>query len=436
MYSTKSFCNVLAFASNEPGVNSLIGEITTYGQTFTKELGYFHHSTLDGYDLLNLSSETDGTKKAMPQTNIDQAIELVDHVVRLTLGTSGELYYDEVLLQLKTKAESLNAVAVEMGAMVSANGRWVPQWISWTDAGSVDANVHKVWLAIEAFKNQYTDFEIVVVPPFDDLDSFFNPGGIVESRIKAITPTQMMERADAAKAGNPETLTRTDPYEYRDPVNTLRRFDVYWTVVIYGPAGNDPDVIREKLSEYILSKSNFTRDDWAKIFPDIFKRTEFIFAPLWNSYAAEQRVFDHGVYSPILNHGYPVQWLGEHAVDYSADHINTVAQVIGFPYRSMQMAIVGHWENRDGKTRITDFYPDFINVGTESTDFGRMSLPTQEWAKIMMTMVTLAEKMDTATDLPKGTYRVVRSGKTYLARSVNRVLMLILAKSNTIAPAA
>lgn len=436
MYSTKSFCSVLAFASNEPGVNSPIGEITTYAQTFTKEPAYFHHSTMDGYDLLNLSSVTDGTKKAMPQANVDQAIELVDHVVRLTLGTSGELYYDEVLLQLKTKAESINANTVEMGAMVSANGRWVPQWISWSDAGSGEPNTHKVWLGIEAFKNQYTDFEIVVVPPFDDLDSFFNPGGIVESRIKAITPTQMMERADAAKAGNPETITRTDPYEYRDPANSLRRFDVYWTVVIYGPAGNDPDVIREKLAEFILSKSAFDRDAWAKIFPDIFKRTEFIFAPLWSNYAAEQRVFDHGVYSPVLDHGQPINWLREHAVDYASDHIISVAQVMSFPYRSMQMAIVGHWENRDGKTRITDYYPDFISVGTESTDFGRMTPATQAWAKIMMEMIPLAEKMDNATDLPKGTYRVVRKGKIYLARSVNRVLLLVLAKSNTIAPAA
>lgn len=436
MYSTKSFCNVFAFASNEPGVNSPIGEITTYAQTFTKELGNYSHSTIKGYELLNFISEADGVKQSMPQTNVDQAIALVEHVVRLTLGTSGELYYDEVLLQLKTKAESLNADTVEMGAMVSANGRWVPQWISWSDAGSTDANIHKVWLSLEAFKNQFTDNEIVVVPPFDDVDYFFNPGSLVESRVKAITPTQMMERADAARAGKPDTLTRTDPYEYRDPANTARKFDVYWTVLIYGPAGNDPDVIREKLVDFILSRSTHTRDEWAVIFPDIFKRTEFVFAPFWSNYAAEQRVFDHGVYSPIIDYINPVDWLIENAVGYPADHIRSVAQVMGFPYRSMQMAVVGHIENRDGKTRVTDFYPDFINVGTESTDFGRMTPATQEWAKLMMTLVGQAENVDVSTDLPKGTYRVTRGNKLYVARSFNRVLLLILAKSNTIAPAA
>jgi hypothetical protein len=256
MYSTKSFCNVFAFASNEPGVVTPIGELTTYAETFTKELGVYHHSSLDGYDLLNFSSATDGVKKAVSQTIVDQAVGLVDLVVRATLGTSGELYYDEMLLQVKTKAETLNANAVDMGPMVNAGAWWVPEWISWSDAtaGAAD-NTNKVWLGLEAFKNQYTDYEIVVVPPLDNLDQFFNPGSIVESLISAITPTQMMDRAETAKNGFPATVTRTDPYQYLDPVNTARKLDVYWTVVIYGPAGNDPDIIRDALVNYIAAPS-------------------------------------------------------------------------------------------------------------------------------------------------------------------------------------
>lgn len=431
MLSTKSFCNVSAFLSNVPGIVNPIGELSTYGYTFSREIGYFHHTTIPGYDLLNLSSQDEGVMKTMPQVNIDQAVALVDHVVKATLGTTGELYYDEILLQLKTKAETINAISIEIGAMVSANGRWVPQWISWVDNNDPEDNVHKVWLALEAFKDQYTDYEIIVVPPFDDLDAFFNPGSIVENRVKAITPSQMMERADIAKEGHPDTLTRTDPYEYRDPVNISRRFDVYWTVVLYGPGGNDPDVIREALVTYILANSTHTRDEWAVIFPDIFKRTEFIFAPFFDQYAAEQRAFNHGVYSPILNHAKPVTFLTTYAKGYSVDHIKDKAQVMGFPYRSLQIAIIGHIENRDGKVSITDYYPDFINAGTiDGTDFGRMSPNTQTWVKIMMDLIVHAENLTAAIDLPRGTYRVIRDGVTYLARNHERVLLLVVAKSN------
>lgn len=436
MYSSKSFCSVAAFASNEPGVVTPIGELTTYAETFTKELGLYHHTTLDGYDLLNFSSAADGVKKAVSQTVVDQAIGLVDLVVRTTLGTSGELYYDEILSQLKAQAETLSANAVEMGPMVNAGAWWVPEWISWSDAtaGAAD-NTNKVWLGLEAFKAQYTDYEIVVVPPIDGLDQFFNPGSIVESLIQAITPTQMMDRAETAKNGFPPTVTRTDPYEYRDPVNTARRFDVYWSVVIYGPAGNDPDIIRDALVNYILANSTHTRDEWATIFPDIFKRTEYIFAPFWDSYAAQQRVFDYGVYSPIADNTKCVDWLTTYADGYTPDQIKAVSQLMGFPYRSMQMAVVGHIENRDGKMKITDYYSDFINVGSESTDFGRMSIPTQQWAQVMMSLIVTAEALSDATDLPKGMYRVVRGTRTYVGQTHNRLLLLVLAKSNVPASA-
>lgn len=435
LFSTKSFCNISAFASNAPGVVSALGELTTYGYTFSKEIGQYYHSTLKGYELVNLNSATDGVKQAMSQINVDQAIALVDTVVQTTLGTSGELYYDETLLALKTKGEAIAANTIDIGAMVQANDHWVPEWISWTDATiGADNNTHKVWLSLDAYKNQYTDYEIVVVPPFDDLDSFFNPGSVVEDRIKAITPTQMIERSEIAKAGNPETKQRIDPYEYRDPVNSARRFDVYWTVIIYGPAGDDPDIIREALVAYILANSSHTRDEWAVIFPDIFKRTEYIFAPLWDQYAAEQRVFDYGVYSPIVNNDKPVAWLVQYAAGYVEDHIKAHAQLMSFPYRSMQVAVVGNIENRDGKMDITDYFSDFISVGTESTDFGRMSPNTQAWAMMMMSLIETAESMNASTDLPRGQYRVVRNGVTYLAQSFNRILLLVLVKSNVPAP--
>lgn len=428
MYSTKSFCNVLAFASIEPGVVSPIGELTTYAKTYTRDLNIFHNAELDGLDLFVFNSTLDDVAQTMDQSVANQAIGLVDCAVKATLGHIGEISYDESLTGLLAYAEANNAFAVEIGQIVNAGNWWVPEWISFSSTGIVGENHHKVWLNLESFKNQYTDYKIIVVSPFEDLDTFFNPGSIVENRIKAITPTQMMEQADAAKDGNPETLVRTDPYEYRDPMNSARRFDVYWTVVIYGQAGNDPDLIRDELVNHILSNSIYSREQWAVIFPDIFKRTEFIFAPFWEQYAAEQRIFTHGVYSPILNAVYITDWMKQQAPSYPADHIDVNTMVLSWPYRSLQIATIGHTENKDGKIRITDHYPDYIAVGTESTDFGRMSVDTQAWAAVIMELVIIAESLNTSTDLPRGIFRVNRQGKLYAGKTFNRVLFLVAVK--------
>jgi hypothetical protein len=94
------------------------------------------------------------------------------------------------------------------------------------------------------------------------------------------------------------------------------------------------------------------------------------------------------------------------------------------------MAVAGNIENRDGMFRITDFYPDFINVGTESTDFSRMTPETQTWAQVMLSLVTAAENVNSSTNLPRGTYRVWRNDKLYIAKTHDRVLLLVAAKSN------
>lgn len=430
MYSTKSFCNIVAFASQEPGIVSPIGELTTYAKTFTKELGFYRHSTLERYELLNFKSINNTTAVTVPQTNVDQAIAFVDFVTKLTQATSGELYYDEVLTQLQTLAGTLNANSVTIGAMVHSGAWWVPEWISWSDTSNATANIHKVWLSLPAFVTQYTDYEIVVVPPIDGLDQFFNPGDVVEQLIKTITTSQIMERVELSKAGFPETIIRSDPYQYNDPVTLSRKIDVTWTVLIYGPGGNDPDLIRDALVEYILANSNRPKEDWAVIFPDIFKRTEFILAPLWNQFAIPQRVLAQGIYSPIVDNRKGEQFLVANAPGYTGDHIVTESQLLGFPYRSLQIATIGSIENKDGKVKVSDYFADYINVGTDSPDFSRMSAETQRWVIMLARLVTIAETVTSTTDLPQGIYRITRDNKIFVAQTFNRILYLVLAKNS------
>lgn len=430
MYITKSFCNIFAFVSNEPGVVSPIGELSTYAKTYEQDINILHNPVIDGYDLINFISAENDVPVTINQTVANQAIGLVDRAVLTTLGNIGEVYHDELIYILLSYAEIHNIFAVQIGPMVNFGDWWVPEWISFSSDLIEGDNTHKVWLSLDAFKVQYTDYTIVVVPPFDDLDSFFNPGSVVEARIKAITLTQMMERADVAKSGFPATVVRADPYEYRDPINQSRRFDTHWTVVIYGQAGNDPDLLRDEIANHILENSQYTREQWAVIFPDIFKRTEFIFAPFWDKYAAEQRVFDHGVYSPIVDPRTALAWMKQHAPEYAPEHIDDNMMIMSWPYRSVQIATIGHVENRDELYRIGDHYPDFISVGTESTDFNRMSVETQTWAMMMMELIVIAENMDTSTDLPRGIFRINRNGKIYVGKSHERVLYLVLPKKD------
>lgn len=431
MYNTKSFCNVSAFVKNDPNQNSVIGELTTQALTFSREVASFHHTTIDGYDLINFFSRNNDTKEIMRRTAVDQAVAFVDLCVRTTMGTSGEIFQDEIHRAIVALAgtPAIKANNIDTGPMVNDGTHWVPSWISWTDTNDTRENEHIVWLAVDDFMAEFPDWEIKVVTPVDNLDSFFNPGSMVEAMVKAITPTQMMERAENAKGGFPTTWRRSDPYMYYDPMNSSRKFDVYWDVLGWGDAGNDPDLIREEMVKYILANSTHTRDEWAVIFPDIFKRTEIVCTPLWDKYAADARVFDHGIYSPFVDNADTEKYAKIGAPNYAAAHVKTNAQIFAFPHRSIAIASIGHVENRDGKVKLSQLYPDYMAVPFQSTDAGRMSVETQAWVEKFLEMLLIAETWTSATRMPRGIYKITRNNKTYISATINRVLFLILVKS-------
>lgn len=431
MYTTKSFCNIGQFLSNVPGVVSPIGELSTYGITFSREYANYHHTTIDGYDLVNLRSVVDGVPLPLEQTLVDQAIALVQIAVNRTVTTAGEIVYDELLRELYQSATSLGASDIRIGAMVNHGQFWVPSSITWTDSRDSRPNVHRVWLAIEYFLNQYTDYEIVMVPPFEPLDDFFAAPTVVKNRLDAITPTQMMDRANAARGDHPPTVIRTMEFLYHDLSHPDRTFKTFWSLVIYGRYGDNPDAIKDAMVEQILANTSYPRRRWEEILPDIFKRTEFVMAPNWLDFAATTSQLRHGIYSPMVRVGDKVPaFLRRTVPAYSAQHVNANAISFFFPYRSLQVCTIGNVENRDGKFLITDYFPDYMGVPTNDTDFNRMATVTQNWIFKLHSAILQAEEWFDGYDLQPSFYRVERDNVTFVGFTYENVQYLVLTKES------
>lgn len=431
MYTTKSFCNVLAFLSNTPGNNSPIGEITSYGSSFSREVGIYQHSTLKGYDLINLRSIENDVLKTMSTALVDQAIAIVNICAQRTLTTPGEHYEHEIREELMQAATALKFTDVKVGRMATNGTYWVPSSITWTDTSAgASPNIHRVWLAIDAFINQYTDFNHIIVPPLEPVDQFFAAPSVVIQRLGAITPDQMMDRAQDARGGIPATVTRLPMFEWIDPTNNDRRVPSYWGIVINGLAGDNPDAIKDSLAEHILKNSEYPRSRWEEILPDIFKRTEFIHVPMYHRMARESSVLQHGIYSPIIPPGNENQQIViKNAPGYNSTYVLNTASAYNFPYRSISIANIGSPENRDGKVLFSDHFPDYNGVGTENADFNRQSEKTQGFYYKLITALIQAEAWHDGMDLERGYYRIDRDDATYVAFTYENVQHLVVAKS-------
>lgn len=434
MYATKSFCNINYYVSNVPGQDSPIGEATPEIQTYSRELGIYRHTTIDGYTLFNLKSSDDtGTKQAMTQALVDQGIELSAHIVNYVRAVNGEIFHDQLLTDLQTFIQTKSITGLSLGPIVNHGGVYFPDWVKWSSTNHGSANENTIWFSAAALAVQYTEFEIVVVPPFDNLDYFFQSYTNVNARVASITLPDTMERIQAARGSKPYTYLRSDQYEYINPVNTAQRVMTDWTIMIYGPAGNNIDAIKDELVKYILANSTHTRNEWTQILPDIFKRTEFVLAPHWNQYAVPNRTLQAGVYSPVVKASDIVSVLQAIIPSYATVHIQNHASVFGHNYNSLAISTIGGIDNRDTLYEFVQVFPDYIDVGSGTTDFNRMSPETQQFSTILSEMLIIAETMNQFTELPNGYTKLIRDNIVFIVKTYTNIQFLVASKPSLIA---
>ena len=434
MYVQKSFIVNTAFANNTPGVVAKLGELSPESYTYSREKGYYVNKNLaPNLVVTTFISKKDSASVEMPVKISEQTLQVANFVYNQTIGGQTDILSSVLLENLLTNFVG-KAGNFECGNMISDGVHTLPEWLSWkclTDSSNAD-NYIKVWFVDASFKRQYDEFEIYVVPPFTVLDNFFKPGSEVELMVKALNSSETMERIQAAKQGYPETVIRTSSYDYIDPNNAAHTVKTDWSVLIYGTAGDNVDSIKDAIMAYILANSVHTRDEWTKIFPDIFKRTEFILVPLWDQYAIPNRELATGIYSPQIDVKGVSARAKRFATQYPQAHIDTHLTMFTHPYRSLGLLSIGSPDNRNALYKLREIFPDLISVSSTSIEFNRMAQTTQDWAFALEEMLFVAESMSEFSTTPLGTMKVKRDGILYLAKSYKNINYLVVAKVNMV----
>lgn len=430
MYVLKGFAPHADLAINTPGVVNKIGELSTNAMTYSLEKGVYTEPVIaPRIAMITFMNEEDGVEKPVSNANRDIVLKAIFYVYNKTFSNPG-VQIDSLELANELLSTQTDIKNVKVGTMVDANPYYVPQYIQFELRAVADSLV-KIWFADEAFRSQYDEFDIKVVLPFEPIDDFFKSGAVVEALLKTVTKPVMAARMQAAKGQNPETILRIDEFDYHDPNSTTRRVPSPFGTLIYGIAGNNLDAVKEAIVNEILSKSTHTRDEWAKILPDLFRRTEIVFIPFWGRVAIPNRQYGYGIYSPVVGITEAdtiMKRLVTPAVGYQPSHINANATVTGHHWRSLQIGSIGHIENKDGKVRLDQIFPDFISVPSTSVDWNRMSTETKNFAYMLTEMLIAAEQFTEFGLIPEGMMKVKRDGKLFLSQSYLGVNYLVLAK--------
>jgi hypothetical protein len=205
---------------------------------------------------------------------------------------------------------------------------------------------------------------------------------------------------------------------------------IAFSFLIYGEAGNDADKLKLALQNYILDGSQKTQAQWTTILPEVFKITELLVYPQWTSVAIETSALTAGLYSPITSAANTITNITAINPTFTENFVKTNAQYIPCQYKSIGLICIGNTTNTNQQYKVTDFFPDYLNVSTESTDFARMSTSTKAFANALITLAREAENLTVSSTVGAGVRKVVRDSKVYVCMNIADVDVLFYAKMN------
>lgn len=450
MYNLKGFIRISDLINNDTGVISLLGEMSPIAMSYAKEKGYYTNINATGIELVSMSGlldESSVVSKAPVPAEVHELTTLVGKWVydnSTNSGIMGEVdgAYPDYMNALNSYFTGPSFVDFEfdnltMGDMVtltvpSFTDKKMPEWLAfdliYDDGPTEKPATVKIWFSDTAFRNQFDEYEIQVVPPIEDLDDFFLPYSQVKDLIDAFTPPVMMQKIAEVIDIHPPTLVKTNMYEWQNDQDPPDIIDTPWTVVIYGLAGNNSDLIIDAIRDYILDNSTHTYEEWLEIFPDIFKTTEFIITPMWNRYAIPNMTLSAGVHSPMVNFNQDIDEVLLTMSNYDEAFVRLHIMSGLFTYKNLSFYVVGSPDNRDNQFDFDDVFEDYIAVDTNSLDFGKMSAITQGWVIFINEMLQIAESMTESSNIPFTCTRVTRNGVLYLASSYDDIQYLITSK--------
>jgi hypothetical protein len=439
-YRLKGFMAIDSLTVNTIGVVAPIGEISPLSLTYAKDKGTYTTSTYASLMLYSFTSKYSATgAAAVPDLIAAQAFNITNWIYQKQTATGASTTQTAFLADFIAQYGA-SITAIDCGQMIQVNsGLFFPEWVAWKNQSFAAQdpafdNLNTVWFCDQSFQNQYDDYAITVVPPLSPIDQFFTGRGPVNAAIAATNYTTTTQAAQVAKAGYPETIITSLPFNYVDPLNPslpANYVPTNWTILIYGLAGNTSDNIRSAIQAYIAANSTHTLNEWKVIFPDIYKATEFYVFPRWNNYAIPAQILQAGTYSPIINLKKELDYLKAHLPIIDPTWIDNYTRVLPFNYKSLALLMISSVDNRVGAFSIDAVYPDIINVPTSDAMFESMGTSTKLWLLKISLMIMTAETVTTYSSTPTGMQKILRNNILYIASTINGIQYLVATKAST-----
>lgn len=436
--SIYGFININPLVDNTNAVVHPLGELSSYSESASIEKSRFSDAgNYPGIELVTFRNRGRvGNPVAEPPT-FDEAKKVLEIAYwawqQTFTGYSNENKAE--FLQTFTARFGATVTNQVVGEMVTDGAYWLPDYIRYQpvtkdkDGKDVVGEPVKIWFSDPAFRKQYSQYDIAIIPPVANLDDLHTNKANVKDLVESRTSEELSALIASAAGKVPFTLVTAQTYDWIDKTDQTFKVPTSWWVLIWGPAGNNPDVIREELIDYILDNSQQPRSEWEKVLPDLFIGTEYIFVPNWDQYSLENQTMAAGLYSPSFNPQAAMTLMKRGAPTYADDHIKQYSRTASSAYKSLGFVVCGGARNRDGFHDFYEKWKQYIALPSTHVDFNRINPETREWMIKFAACLSHAESMTEQSEIPDGFARIKRNGIIYCEFTHEKVQYLVVTKT-------
>lgn len=427
MLSIKGFCTRRLQADNQPNRVATFGELSTYARTFSKDVGIYASTGVDAIEFNCFSNRLNGQANGILSTEfVDAIVNVTAWIYDKSTTVSQTVSKNDYLTELLNNFHG-TIVNPNVGTIKFGEGRTMPEWVSF-QLNVPEQNEVKFWLSSAAFERDYDDYEITVVSPLTQLDTLFRPVSEIRAALALVPLSVQLDKVQTVKNKAPESILKAESIQYINPNDPSITIDTTWYLLIYGPAGNNVEAIRDAIVAHILENSNEPESSWKSILPYLFKITRMYVLPRWDKMAIPNRQAYAGIYSPVSTIGESLTYAKTTLPQLANTFVDTHLQVTHHKYRAISLLCCGGEDNAQDLFKLTDFMPDYIAESATSQDFNRMSESTKQWTVMMEELLIMAEAGDNAVALPLNTRRLTVGTKKYIARRYGRAEYLVAIK--------
>ena len=430
-YSFHGFMTFNDLIDNTRHKDSPLGELSALSRTYATDLSYFTKDDIPGTRLIGYRSKTDNTD------DVDVPLNVRDLCLRLgswleakatdrTIGTNNTTNRQIIQAEFSQLIKD-----VKLGRVVTVKTLYLPQFIEFklVDTSAYEESTVKIWFSDPAFRAQYPFYEIRVIPISDNVDDFFNDFDYVKGMKAKLNLEVLHDKVNKLREESPFTMIKTYNYEWNG-ATTDEKIMIPWTILIYGGIGENLDIIKKTLVDYILANSKHSRKEWEAKFPDLFVPTEYVIAPVWTVPSVPGYRTIASMFSPTLKYADMLPFAKEAMDGYEEAHIQANMEISASLFKSLSFLVTGNPLNRLAPISWYSFYPQYALIASRTDDFNRMDARHQRMVLVLNELLLAAENTTPDTDTGLRLTKLYRGNILYVSLVHENVQWLCVCKYN------